>query len=218
MKTADIAIIGLGSFGSNVLKNFYAKNIDVTIIDTNETLVNQYTNMSSSPIVANGTDENIMRKIGIQNYDCVVVAIGQDLNASILTTLVLVELGVKNIIVKASDENHAKILKRVGASEIIFPDSEIGERVVTQILYNSMTELVKLNECQSMSQVIVSSDKFINKPLSEIDFTNKYNILIAAITRFDEVIIPTATETLKKGDKLIVIGNRETIIELVKEI
>ncbi len=101
MKT-DIAIIGLGSFGSSVLKNFYNNGIDVTIIDSDENIINQYSSKCDNAIVANGTDEPVLRKIGIQNYDYVIVAIGQDLNASILTTLLLVELGVKNIMVKAS--------------------------------------------------------------------------------------------------------------------
>ncbi len=93
----------------------------------------------------------------------------------------------------------------------------MGERLTTQIMYNSMTELVRLNEFQTMSQILIKNSKFTGKMLSEIDFTNKYGIIVAAITRDNNVIIPSATEMLHKGDKVIVIGERKTIVKLAKE-
>ncbi len=210
----DIAIIGLGSFGINVLNNFVSKGVDVTIIDKSQDLINKYGNKSSNAIVLDSTNSEALKSVGINNYDHVVVAIGQDLNASILTTLVLLELGVKNIVVKASDENHVKILKKIGAHRIVYPDSEMGKRVSMQIMHRSLIELVQLNENQTMVQVRVTNAKFSGKDLASLDITNNYGVIIAGIRRGDEIKTPRATEVLLKDDLLIIVGDTAKVEQL----
>ncbi len=217
-KKTDIAVIGLGSFGSNVVKNFIKEGVDVTIIDKDETTINKLSPLCDNAFIADSTQSEALRKIGIQNYDCVIVAIGQDLNASILTTLTLKELDVETIIVKASDENHAKILNKIGADQIVYPDREMGKRVSMQVLYGSLSELVELNEVQVMAQLIVSNPDFIGKTLESLNITNKYNVIISAIRREDEVIIPSAQETLHKNDLLIVVGETDKVEKLTRVI
>lgn len=217
-KNADIAIIGLGSFGSNVLHNFVNEGVDVTIIDKNSEIINQHSTLCDNAFCTDSTRAEALKKIGIHNYDCVIVAIGQDLNASILTTLVLKEFDIDTIIVKASDENHAKILKKIGADQIVYPDKEMGKRVAMQVMYSSLRELVELNEIQVMAQLSVSNEAFIGKTLESLNITNKYNVIISAIRRNDEVIIPGAQEMLQADDLLIVVGESDKVDKLTKAI
>ncbi|MFV0424049.1 MAG: potassium channel family protein [Bacilli bacterium] len=217
-KHTDIAIIGLGSFGINVLKNFIKEGVDVTIIDKSSDLINQHSALCDNAFCADSTHVESLRKIGIHNYDCVIIAIGQDLNASILTTLLLKEFEIDTIIVKASDENHAKILNKIGADQIVYPDKEMGKRVAMQVMYSSLRELVELNEIQVMAQLSVSNEEFIGKTLESLNITNKYNVIISAIRRNDEVIIPGAQEILYAGDLLIVVGENDKVDKLTKDI
>ncbi len=182
-KNNDVAIIGLGSFGTNVFKNFVNEGVDVTIIDRSQDLINLHSSSCNNAFCVDSTHADALRKIGIHNYDCVVVAIGQDLNASILTTLILKEFDIDTIIVKASDENHAKVLKKIGADQIIYPDREMGKRVAMQVMYNSLHELVELNEVQIMAQLSVSNPDFIGKSLESLNIKNNYNFIISAIRR-----------------------------------
>lgn len=217
-KDVDIAIIGIGSFGQNVLRNFSEEGLDVTIIDSNQDIINKYSNLCSSAFVADSTNANALKKMGINNYDHVIVAIGQDINASILTTLLLLEFGIENITVKASDENHVKILNKIGAHNIIFPDKEMGKRVAKQVMYRSLKELVELNEIQVMAEISVSDKNFIGHNLADLDITNNFGVIIAAIRRNDLIIVPTATEQLQADDLLIVIGETANVEKLTKSI
>ncbi|MFV0499135.1 MAG: potassium channel family protein [Bacilli bacterium] len=214
----DIAIIGLGSFGRNILHNFINEGVDVTIIDKNIEIINQHASICDNAYCVDSTQADALRKVGIHNFDCVIVSIGQDLNASILTTLILKEFEIDKIIVKASDENHGKILNKIGADQIVYPDKEMGKRISMQVMYSSMQELVELNEVQVMAQLIVTSSEFINKSLESLNITNNYNVMISAIRRENEVIIPAASEFLLKDDLLIVIGEIDKVDALTKVI
>lgn len=214
----DIAIIGLGSFGANVLDNFYERGFDVTIIDKDESLVNKYASKSSNALIADTTNAGVLKSLGLNNYDTVIVAIGQDLNASILTTLILLEFGVKEIIVKASDENHVKILKKIGAHRIIYPDSEMGKRVAMQVMHHSLIELIELNQDQTMAQVVITNPEFVGRDLASLDFTNKYGVIIAAIRSGEEIKTPNATQVLEKDDLIIIVGKAQDIEALAKVI
>ncbi len=217
-KNIDIAIIGLGSFGKNVLQNFINEGVDVTIIDRNIDVINQHSAICDNAYCVDSTQADALRRIGIHNFDCVIVSIGQDLNASILTTLVLKEFDIDTIIVKASDENHSKILKKIGADQIVYPDREMGKRVAMQVMYTSLQELVELNEIQVMAQLIVSNEAFIGKTLESLNITNNYNVIISAIRRDTEVIIPGAQEVLHANDLLIVVGESDKVDKLTKVI
>ncbi len=216
--TKDIAIIGLGSFGANLLENFYSNGVDVTIIDKDATLVNKYASKSSNALVADTTNADVLKNLGLANYDCVIVAIGQDLNASILTTLILLEFDIKEIIVKASDLNHVKILTKIGAHRIIYPDREMGKRVSMQVMHHSLIELIEINEEQTMAQVAINNPNFIGKSLANLDFTNKYGVIIAAIRRNGENTTPSASFILEENDIIIIVGQPSNVEAFAKVI
>ncbi len=217
-KAQDIAIIGLGSFGANLLDNFYRNGVDVTIIDKDPSLVNKYASKSSNALVADTTNGDVLKNLGLNNYDCVIVAIGQDLNASILTTLILLEFEIDEIIVKASDLNHVKILSKIGAHRIIYPDSEMGKRVAMQVMHHSLIELIEINEEQTMAQVAINNPNFIGKDLATLDFTNKYGVIIAAIRRNGENTTPSAAFILEENDVIIIVGQPANVEAFAKVI
>ena len=211
MSKKEVAIIGLGSFGEVVLKNLISEGSDVLVIDRNKEIVNKVAQVASHAVIADSTNEEALKQLGITNFDQVIVAIGQDVHASILTTLVLKDMGVNNLIVKVSDENHAKIIRKIGADQIVFPDRDTGFRLARRIVHDGLVDFVELNDSHSMAQVVIENDSICNKPLIDLDLTNKHNIIISAIKRDEKIIIPGANTQFHKGDTLIIIGNNDSI-------
>jgi len=211
MSKKEVAIIGLGSFGEVVLKNLISEGSDVLVIDRNKEIVNKVAQVASHAVIADSTNEEALKQLGITNFDQVIVAIGQDVHASILTTLVLKDMGVNNLIVKVSDENHAKIIRKIGADQIVFPDRDTGFRLARRIVHDGLVDFVELNDSHSMAQVVIENGSICNKPLIDLDLTNKHNIIISAIKRDEKIIIPGANTQFHKGDTLIIIGNNDSI-------
>jgi len=216
MSKKEVAIIGLGSFGEVVLRTLIADGCDVLVIDKNKEIVNKIAQIASHAVVADSTNEDALKQLGITNFDQVIVAIGQDVHASILTTLVLKDLGVENITVKVSDENHAKIIRKIGSDQIIFPDRDTGFRLARRIMNDGLVDFLGLNESHSMAQVVVEDDKICNQELIELDLINKHQVIVSAIKRGESIIIPRADSKIEKGDTLIIIGENESITKFTK--
>ncbi len=216
MSKKEVAIIGLGSFGEVVLKTLLSDGCDVLVIDKNKETVNKVAQVASHAVVADSTNEDALKQLGITNFDRVIVAIGQDVHASILTTLVLKDLGVENIIVKVSDENHAKIIRKIGSDQIIFPDRDTGFRLARRIMNDGLVDFLGLSESHSMAQVVVENDSICDQELIELDLINKHDIIVSAIKRDDEIIIPRADSKIEKGDTLIIIGKNDSITKFTK--
>jgi trk system potassium uptake protein TrkA len=218
MKKKEFAVIGLGRFGGSVCRTLSEQGMEVLAIDINEDKVNEYASIASQAVVADSTDENVLKSLGIRNFDHVIVAIGDNIQASILTTLILKELGVEKITVKATNDYHEKVLEKIGADYIVHPERDMGERIANNMISNNVLDYLELSDRHSIVE-IVANEKLHGHSLLELDIRAKYGINIVAIKRHDDIIVsPLASETIYAGDILIVIGADQDIDRFESEV
>jgi trk system potassium uptake protein len=205
-KKKEFAVIGLGRFGGSICRELSSLGMEVMAIDTDEDRVNEFANIASHAVIADSTDEMVLKSLGIRNFDHVIVAIGDNLQASILTTLILKELGVKNITVKAQNDHHEKVLRKIGADQIVHPERDMGVRIANNIASNSVLDYLELSDEHSIVE-IMANDKLTGHTIIDLDIRAEYGINIVAIKRGKEIIVsPRANEIIKEEDILIVIG------------
>ena len=206
VKRKEFAVIGLGRFGGSICKALSEEGMEVMAIDLDEDKVNGYSKIASHAVVGDTTDESVLKSLGIRNFDHVIVAIGENIQASILTTLLLKELGVKHITVKAQNNYHEKILNKIGADKIVHPERDMGRRIAHNIISNNVLDYLELSDEHSIME-IVASQRMNGKSIIDLDIRAKYGINIVAIKRGRDIIVsPQATEIFEKSDILIVIG------------
>ncbi|MED4585171.1 TrkA family potassium uptake protein [Brevibacillus choshinensis] len=207
----QFAIIGMGRFGSSVARTLYEMDYEVMGIDENEERINENIQFVTHAVAADSTDERALKEIGIRNFDVVVVAIGVDIQASILTVLTLKELGVKKIVAKAQNERHGQVLYKVGADRVVFPERDMGVRVAHNLISANVLDFIELADDYSVAEVVVSS-KFVGKNLRQLDIRKNYEVNVIAIKSGDKFnIAPSPEEVIQYGDVLVVIGNNKDL-------
>ncbi|MGF9909600.1 potassium channel family protein [Brevibacillus porteri] len=209
----QFAIIGMGRFGSSVARTLYEMDYEVMGIDENEERINENIQYVTHAVAADSTDERALKEIGIRNFDVVVVAIGVDIQASILTVLTLKDLGVKRIVAKAQNERHGQVLYKVGADRVVFPERDMGVRVAHNLISSNVLDFIELAEDYSVAEVVVSS-KLVGQNLRQLDIRKKYEVNVIAIKSGDKFnIAPSPDEVIQYGDVLVVIGNNKDLRE-----
>ncbi len=207
----EYAVIGLGRFGSSICKELSNEGMNVLAIDIDEQKVNEFKDIASYAVIADATDEQALKDIGIKNFDHVIVAIGENIQASILTTVILSEMGVKKITVKAQNDYHEKILQKIGAHQVVHPERDMGRRLAHSFISNNILDYLELSEEHSIVEVIASR-KMIGKSLVELNIRAKYGCNVVAVKRGDDIIISLDAQfTIQANDVLIVIGRDEDI-------
>ncbi|MEZ9834668.1 TrkA family potassium uptake protein [Vibrio breoganii] len=200
------AVIGLGRFGLSVCQELSRAGAQVLAVDLNEDRVKSAIEFSTEVIVANCTQEETVAELKLEEYDMVMVAIGSDINASILTTLVLKEAHCKTVWVKANDKFHAKILTKVGADRVIMPEKEMGIRIANQMIDKRVKDFHPLGSGLALTEVVVSSN-LLGKSLSDMSLCREEGVSVIALKRGPEVIpSPSFEKSLEIGDVIIVVG------------
>ncbi|MEB6549692.1 TrkA family potassium uptake protein [Heyndrickxia sporothermodurans] len=211
MTIRQYAIIGLGRFGTSIARRLHEAGQEVLGIDVNEERVEDTELFVTHAVVADSTEEKALTSIGIRNFDCVIVAIGNDMQSSILTVMLLKELGVKKVIAKALGKRHGQVLEKVGADWIIYPERDMGERVANQLLSPNMLNYIQLSKEYNIEEIMIPP-KMAEKSLRELDIRAKYNVSAIAIVRESDIIVsPSPDQIIHKGDLLVMIGNREDL-------
>lgn len=207
----QFAVIGLGRFGSSVAKTLYSMGRQVLAIDPDEERVRAMVQFSTRAVAADATDEQVLRSLGIRNFDVVIVGIGGDIQASIMITLMLKELGVRYVVAKAQSEVHGKVLFRVGADRVVFPERDMGFRVAQNIISSNILEYIELSQDVSMIEIVAPSN-IVGKELRQLDLRNRFNINVIALKQGENVnITPRADDRIQKGDVLVVVGLKEDL-------
>ncbi|AVM23640.1 potassium channel family protein [Bacillus pumilus] len=203
----EYAVIGLGRFGGSICKALSEEGLEVMAMDMNEDRVNEYAKIASHAVIGDSTDESVLKNLGIRNFDHVIVAIGENIQASILTTIMLKELGVKMVTVKAQNDYHEKVLNKIGADRIVHPERDMGRRIAHKIISNNVLDYLELSDEYSLIEIVANS-RLAGHSLLDLDIRARYGINIVAIKRGKEVIVsPLADEMIQKEDVLIVIGS-----------
>ncbi|MDV2685255.1 TrkA family potassium uptake protein [Alkalihalophilus lindianensis] len=207
----QFAVIGLGRFGGSVCCALIEQGMEVLAIDQDEARVNKYRDLVTHAVVADATDEQALKHLGIRNFEHVIIAIGDNIQASILTTLILDELGVEHITVKAQNDYHEKVLTKIGAERIVHPERDMGVRLAHHLLSKNVLDYLELSDKHSIIEIIAST-KMSGKTLMKLDVRAKFGCNVMAIKRGREIIVsPQATQLIKEEDILIVIGADEDI-------
>jgi trk system potassium uptake protein len=211
MAAKQFVVIGLGRFGSSVAKTLYSLGNEVLVIDTDEERVQGMSEFATHAVEVDATDENALRSLGIRNFDVAVVAIGNDVQASIMVSLVCKELGIKYVIAKAQNEMHAKVLYKIGADRVVFPEREMGVRVGHNLCSSNILEYIELSPDYSIMEV-TPIEEWQGKTLKELNMRSKHGINVMAIKRDNDInISPTAEEILQPDDVLVVVGANDDL-------
>lgn len=214
----EFVVIGLGRFGGSIVSELVELDANVMAIDVNSSLVDDYADIATQAVVADATDESALRSLGIQSVEHVIIAIGENIQASILTTLILKELGVPLLTVKAQNDHHEKVLRKVGADKIVRPERDMGIRVANNVVSNNILDYLELSEEHSIAELHVNG-KITGRTLIELDIRAKYGINIVAIKRGVEILVsPPAEDPIEKDDILIVIGSDVDIHKFEKKL
>ncbi|WP_240374777.1 potassium channel family protein [Bacillus piscicola] len=207
----QFAVIGLGRFGLSVSSELYKLGHDVLAIDISASKVNEIINDSTHSAVADGTDEKALRELGITNFDHVIVAIGDNLQSSILCTLLLKEMGIESVWAKAQNAHHHKVLDKIGADKIIHPEHDIGNRIAQHLMSDKVIDYIELSN--DFSIVEIAAPKTMNKKtLIDLDIRARYGVTILGIKRGKEInISPMADDMVYEDDVLFVIGHKNDL-------
>ncbi|CAM3065366.1 potassium channel family protein [Vibrio rarus] len=208
MKSAkkQYAVIGLGRFGLSVCQELSHAGAQVLAIDIDEERVKSAIAFSSDVIVANCTQEDTVAELKLDEYDMVMVAIGSNINASILTTLVLKEAHCKTVWVKANDKFHARILSKVGADRVIMPEKEMGIRIANQMIDRRVKDFHPLGSGLALTEVVISS-AMQGQSLSQMALCREKGVTVIALKRGPEIISsPSFDKTLEMGDVIFIVG------------
>ncbi len=210
----QFVVIGLGRFGSSLAKTLYSLGHEVLAVDENEEAVQGIVEHVTHAVQADATDESSLNALGIRNFDVAVIAIGNDMQASILVTLMVKELGLKYVVSKAMNDLHAKVLYKTGADRVVFPEREMGVKIANNLISSNILEYIELSEDFSIVETQILSE-WIGKNLLEINMRAKFGINVMAIKRNSEInISPRADDIIQEGDTLIVVGKNEDLSRL----
>jgi trk system potassium uptake protein TrkA len=211
-------VIGLGRFGSSIARTLYNLGYDVLGIDNNEEIIQALADSITHAVQADATDENTLKALGVRNFDVGIVSIGQDIQASILVTLILKELWIKFVVAKAQSELHGKVLYKIGADRVVFPERDMGVRVAHNLVSSNILDYIELSPDFSIVEIAAIPEWF-EKSLRELDMRVKHGLNVMAIKRNEEVIVsPKADDIILEGDILVVVGQNKDIEKLEKHV
>ena len=206
-------VIGLGRFGTSVAKTLYEAGENILGIDVSEELVQDRinNNILKNAIIGDASDGKILKDIGAENFDIAFVCIG-DIEASVMIALNLKELGIKSIIAKAINKKHGKVLTKIGATEIVYPEEHMGKRIAELTMNTDIIEHLKFTDNFVLVEVKAPSI-FWNNSLIKLDVRNKYNINIVGIKKSKGEFLPnpTANVVIEEGDVLVIITDKKTL-------
>ena len=208
------AVFGLGRYGTAVARELVKNGMEVIAVDIDERIVN--TAADELPICkcADITDPDVIAQLGIANIDVVIIAMANRLEASVMAVTLCKEAGVETVIAKCANEMHQKILSRVGADKVVFPENESGTRLAKNLLSSGFVDMVSLAKNVSMIELDVKPE-WAGKNLIELNLRKKYSINVVALRRGDAVSVDIDPhEALLESDKLIVIAHTEKLAKL----
>ena len=209
----QFAVIGIGNFGYYLGRHLYEKGHEVLALDVSKMQVEKIKDFVTQAVVADATNRSILESFGLKEMNAAVVSIGTRMQASILATLHLIELGVKRILAKAVSEEHGRILRMIGAHEVIFPEKDQAIGVASKLDNPNILDYLPFIEGYSIVE-LAPPKEFVGKMLRDLDLINRFGVQVLAVKEVmpdSLVLIPTATFLVKDTDALILLGPDKTL-------
>ncbi|MCD6351026.1 MAG: TrkA family potassium uptake protein [Armatimonadetes bacterium] len=218
-QTLQFAVIGLGRFGSRVARGLYQQGHDVVAVDSNPDAVQEISDGVTTALCGDATRDDVLTSVGVDEMDTVVVAIGDNVEASILVTGLLSQRGCRRIVARASTDLHARILEMVGAHEVVYPERELARRLVRSLSSPNVREYVPIQGNLEFVQMTVPA-QFVGHSLAELDVRNKYRATVVAVQRAKdeegnrETLVPHADYVFQPDDMMWVVGHEPDLRRL----
>ncbi len=211
----QFVVIGLGRFGTSVAKTLTSLGHEVLALDKDEHAVHDIMNDVTQAVQADAREEETLRALGVRNLDVAVVAIGDDLEANILITLMLKELGIPNVVAKARSVQHGKVLEKIGADKIVYPEQDMGIRLANNLIKTSVMDFIELSLDYSIYELIAPA-AFVNKTIGKLNLRALYKINVLAIKKSIEKIIisPGPNELIEEKDILVIVSDKKALSKL----
>lgn len=212
----SFCIIGLGKLGQTIAATLTADGKEVLVIDIDADKVNSFADNVTNAIIGDPTNDAVLKAAGVADYECAIVCIAENINANILLTLKLKEIGVKKVISRAVNDGHRRVLEKVGADMIIFPEKDIGERLAFTLSRDRVVDFMEFKGFQ-IAEITVP-EKWIGKTVIELDVRKKYGITIVAVTAADGTVTvsPSATRPFTDGDLISIAGSDRQVQDCLK--
>ncbi|HEX7715510.1 MAG TPA: TrkA family potassium uptake protein [Bacillota bacterium] len=212
-------VIGMGRFGTSVAKTLGKLGQEVLAIDTDEEKLHYVADDVTHTLVADTTDAHVLESIGMKNFDVAVVAIGENIQANIMTTLLLKEIGVPYVVAKAVNKMEGRVLEKVGADRIVFPERDMGKRIAHNLVASNLIDYIELPEGFRIMEVIATKEMF-GQNLKTLNLRAKYNVNILLIKKPSGKLLftPGPGDVVEIGDLLVVAGEKEAIDQFEQNI
>lgn len=212
MKT--FAVIGMGRFGTAVAHQLFEMGNEVLAVDKDIDKINAAADYVTQAVCADAKEESVLKSLGIRNYDCAVIAIGGDISDSVLITLNVKEAGIKQIVCKAKDRQHKKVLEKIGADTVIIPEQEAGKKAAVSIASRRLVDIIDISDKYSIADMAIP-DSWIGKSIEELSVRRRYGVNIVAIKNSHDdknvIIAPAPDYRFKKTDIAVFIGDLKAI-------
>lgn len=207
----QFVVVGLGRFGASVAKTLAENGHDVLAIDCNPEKVQAISSEVTHAVEADATDEETLKTLGVRNFDVAVISIGDNVSANILCTLILKELNLPYVIVKAPDSLHGKVLTKVGADRVVYPERDMGARIAQNLISSNVLDYIEFAPEYGVIEILASG-KMIGKTLKELELRANFDVNVMAIKRGEQLYIsPGADDKILEGDKLVLMGKNENL-------
>lgn len=210
----DFAVIGMGRFGSSVVRTLHEMGHHVLAMDKDEEALRRVTDYATHAVQIDATDPEALRAVGITNFDAVIVSIGADVQESILATLLLKEMGVKKVVSKAVNELQGRVLEKVGADLVVRPERDMAVRVARSLASRNVVDMLELSPTYLVEEVNVGP-KLSGRSLGDLDLRTRFGVNVLLIKRDSQLLItPTPETELQAGDVLVVVGEKQGLSRL----
>lgn len=207
----SFAVIGIGRFGASVAQTLCALGHEVLAIDRDETRIAAIADLVTHAVVADTTDERALKRIGVRNFDCIIISVGDDIRTSILTTVLVKEQGAQFVIAKASDRLHARLLEKTGADKVVLPEHEAGVRLARSLVSGSIIDYLDLSDEYSINETLIP-EPWVGRTLVELNVRNRFGVSVIAIRRGEDILVTLDPKApLRAGDVLVMIGSNESL-------
>ena len=204
-------VIGLGRFGSTLARQLCKLGAEVLAMDVHNDLVQQVAEDVTHAVVGDAQDKDVLRALGVRDFDCAIVAIGTNLAASVLTVMNLQELGVPYIICKAHDETHSRVLQKLGVNKVVIPEKEQADRLAKSLASHNVLDYIELSEDYGILE-LPAPGSWIGKSLKELNIRAKLGVNIIAVENGGKTnVSPSADYTIREGDIMVVLGDNYSL-------
>ena len=216
-KDKQYLVIGCGRFGSSVAKKMCQLGNEVMVVDKDEDSIDNIAEQVTHTAIVDVTEERDLKSIGLGNFDVVIVAISSDIRASIMATVMAQEMGVPKIVCKAKDELQAKVLYKIGADKVVFPERDMGIRLAYNLASENILDQINLDPEYSIME-IVTPQNWVGKTIIELNLRAKYDITVLAVkTQSGLKVMPSPNYKMQEKNILIIIGNTDKISDIILE-